>query len=149
MPMIKEYEILLVEDDPDDAELSLHALRSVLEPLSKKTLHLKDGVEALDFVLAQNQYEGQKVWSDLKLIIIDMKLPKIDGIEVLKALREDERTRNIPIVIMTSSKEKRDIKAAYENGANSYIVKPLSFDSYTKTVVSLVDYWVNLNESLR
>ena len=143
---MKEVEILLVEDDPDDAELTLHAFNSNLEMLTRKIFHVKDGVEALDFVFAQNAFSDQKVQSDLKLIILDLKLPKLNGLEVLRALREDKRTKMIPAVMLTSSKEKRDIIEAYELGINSYIVKPLSFDTYVKTVASIGDYWMLMNQ---
>jgi two-component system response regulator len=145
---MKEVEILLVEDDPDDAELTLHAFNSNLEMLTRKIFHVKDGVEALDFIFAQNAFANQKVQSDLKLIILDLKLPKLNGLEVLRALREDKRTKMIPAVMLTSSKEKRDILEAYELGINSYIVKPLSFDTYVKTVASIGDYWMLMNQAL-
>lgn len=145
---MKEVEILLVEDDPDDAELTLHAFNSNLEMLTRKIFHVKDGVEALDFVFAQNDFSDQKVQTELKLIILDLKLPKLNGLEVLRALREDSRTKMIPAVMLTSSKEKRDIIEAYELGINSYIVKPLSFDTYVKTVASIGDYWMLMNQPL-
>jgi two-component system response regulator len=145
---MKEVEILLVEDDPDDAELTLHAFNSNLEMLTRKIFHVKDGVEALDFIFAQNAFEGQKIRVDLKLIILDLKLPKLNGLEVLRAIREDKRTKMIPAVMLTSSKEKRDILEAYELGVNSYIVKPLSFDTYVKTVASIGDYWMLMNQPL-
>lgn len=147
-PRMKDVEILLVEDDPDDAELTLHAFNSSLEMLTRKLLHVKDGVEALDFIYAQNAYNGQKVHSDLKLIILDLKLPKLNGLEVLKVIREDPRTKMIPVIMLTSSKEKKDILEAYELGINSYIVKPLSFDNYVKTVASIGNYWMLMNQSL-
>ena len=145
---MKDVEILLVEDDPDDAELTLHAFNSSLEMLTRKLVHVKDGAEALDFIFAQNGYAGQKVHTELKLIILDSKLPKLNGSEVLRAIREDKRTKMIPVIMLTSSKEKRDILEAYELGANSYIVKPLSFDSYVKTVASIGNYWMLMNQSL-
>ncbi len=145
---MKDYEILLVEDDPDDAELTLHAFNSSLEMLTRKLLHVKDGVEALDFIFAQNGYSGKKVQTDLKLIILDLKLPKLNGLEVLKAIREDKRTKTIPAIMLTSSKEKRDIQEAYELGINSYIVKPLSFEHYVKTVATIGNYWMTMNQSL-
>ncbi len=145
---MKDVEILLVEDDPDDAELTLHAFNSSLEMLTRRLVHVKDGAEALDFIFAQNGYAGQKVHTELKLIILDSKLPKLNGSEVLRAIREDKRTKMIPVIMLTSSKEKRDILEAYELGANSYIVKPLSFDSYVKTVASIGNYWMLMNQSL-
>jgi two-component system response regulator len=145
---MKEVEILLVEDDPDDAELTIHAFNSNLEMLTRKLFHVKDGVEAIEFIFGQNKFAEQGVQSNLKLIILDLKLPKLNGLEVLRAVREDPRTKMIPAVMLTSSKEKRDVIEAYELGINSYIVKPLSFDIYVKTVASIGDYWMLMNQPL-
>jgi two-component system response regulator len=137
-------DVLLVEDNPDDRELTIHALNEGNKDLHLK--HLKDGVEALDFIFARKAYQNNKIQSDLKLILLDLKLPKLDGLEVLRKIREDERTRNLPVVILTSSREKRDIAEAYKLSVNSYVVKPVGFDNYVKTLSSLAFYWSMVNE---
>ncbi len=145
---MKEVEILLVEDDPDDAELTLHAFNSSVDMLTRNLFHVKDGVEALDFIFGQNAFDGERVKTDLKLIILDLKLPKLNGLEVLKAIREDERTKKLPVIMFTSSKEKRDILEAYDLGVNSYIVKPLAFEIYVSTVASMGNYWMTMNQTI-
>src|SRR6478609_3521647 len=137
-------EVLLVEDNPDDTELTIHALTQGNGTLH--LLHLKDGVEALNFIFARKPYDDRKVQNDLKLVLLDLKLPKLDGLEVLRKIREDERTKKLPVVILTSSREKRDIAEAYKLGVNSYVVKPVGFDNYVKTLSSLAFYWSLVNE---
>ena len=137
-------DVLLVEDNPDDRELTIHALNEGNKDLHLK--HLKDGVEALDFIFARKVYHNKKIQNDLKLVLLDLKLPKLDGLEVLRKIREDERTRNLPVVILTSSREKRDIAEAYKLSVNSYVVKPVGFDDYVKTLSSLAFYWSVVNE---
>ena len=137
-------EVLLVEDNPDDTELTIHALTQGNGAL--RLLQLKDGVEALNFIFARKAYEDEKIQNDLKLVLLDLKLPKLDGLEVLRKIREDERTRQLPVVILTSSREKRDIAEAYKLGVNSYVVKPVGFDNYVKTLSSLAFYWSLVNE---
>ncbi len=137
-------DVLLVEDNPDDTELTIHALSEGNKSLH--LLHLKDGVEALDFIFAKRSLEKQKIQNDLKLVLLDLKLPKLDGLEVLRKIREDERTRTLPVVILTSSRERRDIAEAYKLGVNSYVVKPVGYDNYVKTISSLAFYWSLVNE---
>ncbi|MDB5013580.1 MAG: two-component system response regulator [Daejeonella sp.] len=137
-------DVLLVEDNPDDSELSIHALNEGNKNIH--LLHLKDGVEALNFIFAKKSYEHQKIQNDLKLVLLDLKLPRLDGLEVLRKIREDERTKTLPVVILTSSREKRDITEAYKLGVNSYVVKPVGFDNYVKTISTLAFYWSILNE---
>jgi CheY-like chemotaxis protein len=137
-------DVLLVEDNPDDTELTIHALTEGNRSLH--LLHLKDGVEALDFIFAKRSLEKQKIQNDLKLVLLDLKLPKLDGLEVLRKIREDERTRTLPVVILTSSRERRDIAEAYKLGVNSYVVKPVGYDNYVKTISSLAFYWSLVNE---
>ncbi len=137
-------DVLLVEDNPDDTELTIHALTEGNRALH--LLHLKDGVEALDFIFAKRSLEKQKIQNDLKLVLLDLKLPKLDGLEVLRKIREDERTRTLPVVILTSSRERRDIAEAYKLGVNSYVVKPVGFDNYVKTISALAFYWSLVNE---
>lgn len=137
-------DVLLVEDNPDDSELTIHALNEGNKNIHLR--HLKDGVEALDFIFAKKIFAGQKVQNDLKLVLLDLKLPRMDGLEVLRKIREDERTKTLPVVILTSSREKRDLIEAYSLGVNSYVVKPVGFDNYVKTISALAYYWSMVNE---
>jgi CheY-like chemotaxis protein len=134
----KQVEILLVEDNEDDVELTLHALRR--EHLANSIAVARDGEEALDFLFADAN------GSLPKLVLLDLKLPKVDGLEVLKRLKEDARTRTIPVVILTSSKEERDLVNGYNLGANSYIQKPVDFDQFRETVKSVGMYWLVINQ---
>lgn len=131
-------EVLLVEDSPDDAELAIRALRK--HNLANHLHHAEDGLAALDFLLDEKRTGSPRV------ILLDLKLPKIDGIEVLRRLRAHERTRHIPVVVLTSSKEDRDLQRAYELGVNSYIVKPVDFAKFADVVGQLGMYWVLMNE---
>ncbi|WP_333819914.1 response regulator [Ohtaekwangia sp.] len=137
-------EILLVEDNPDDAELTIYALKQSDKHIN--FLHLNDGVDALDFVFAKKNYENKRIQNDLKLVLLDLKLPKIDGLEILQRIRNDERTRSLPVVILTSSREKKDICTAYNLGVNSYVVKPVEFEFYVQVVKTLTTYWNSINE---
>ena len=137
-------DVLLVEDNPDDTELTVHALNEGNKALH--LLHLKDGVEALNFIFQKRVNGNQPVQTNLRLVLLDLKLPRLDGLEVLRKIREDERTRTLPVVILTSSREKRDITEAYKLGVNSYVVKPVGFDNYVKTISSLAFYWSLVNE---
>jgi len=138
-----EVEILLVEDNPHDAELIIRALKK--SNLANKVYHVKDGDEALDFLFAQGDYSNRKAENMPKVILLDLKMPKINGIEVLRVLKVDERTKKIPVIILTSSKEDPDIQQCYRLGVNSYVVKPVHFDSFLKTVADLGLYWVLIN----
>jgi two-component system, response regulator len=144
MEQADRVEVLLVEDNPDDAELTMHALR--LGDSKINLLHLNDGAEALNFVFAKKSFENKRIQNDLKLVLLDLKLPKIDGLEILKRIREDERTRTLPVVILTSSREKKDIVTAYNLGVNSYVVKPVEFEFYVHVVKTLTLYWNTINE---
>lgn len=140
-------DVLLVEDNPDDTELTVHALNEGNKTL--RLLHLKDGVEALNFIFGKQENNGKdngKLQTGLRLVLLDLKLPKLDGLEVLRKIREDERTRTMPVVILTSSREKRDIAEAYKLAVNSYVVKPVGFDNYVKTISSIAFYWSQINE---
>ncbi len=141
---IHNVEILLVEDNPDDAGLTIRALKK--HNLSNHLVHLSDGAQALDFIFCKGSYANRKIDDKPKLILLDLKMPKVDGLQVLKAIREDERTKCIPVVIMTSSNEEKDIIDSYKLGTNSYIVKPLDFDNFSKAVVELGFYWLLLNK---
>lgn len=137
-------EILLVEDSMEDAELVIRELRK--NQVSSNLLHVKDGEEALDFIFATGKFEGLRNIQYLpKLILLDIQMPKVNGIEVLEKLKADERTRTIPVVILTSSNQSPDIKKCYKLGVNSYIVKPVDFENYSKTIRELGLYWLLLN----
>jgi two-component system response regulator len=137
-------EILLVEDNPNDAELSLYALKK--HHVANRIHLAKDGADALDFLFATGKYEGRSVEDTPKVILLDLKLPKIDGLAVLRRIKEDPRTRQIPVVVLTSSHEERDIISSYNLGVNSYIVKPIDFEQFSESVRQLGLYWVLLNE---
>jgi len=138
-------EILLVEDDPDDVELTLRALRP--QRLASKVHVLHDGAEALDYFFADEDYPERPRVNDPKVILLDLKLPKVNGLEVLARLKRDPRTSLIPVVILSSSREERDVKAGYHLGVNSYIVKPVDFAQFTEAIRSLGLYWVLLNQT--
>jgi two-component system response regulator len=140
---MKEIELLLVEDNIDDANLAIRALKK--NNLANQLFHVKDGAEAIDFIFGQGKYTG-RLYKKPEVILLDLKMPKLNGIEVLKILKADELTKNIPVVILTSSKEDPDIKACYELGANSYIVKPVEFDTFSKTICQLGIYWLMINQ---
>ncbi|MFC1898118.1 response regulator [Candidatus Cloacimonadota bacterium] len=140
----KEVEILLVEDNLNDAKLTMRALRK--NNLANNVHHVVDGEEALDFIFARNKYDGRDVEKKPKVILLDLKLPKVDGLEVLKILKENERTKTIPIVVLTSSNQESDKVRSYDLGANSYIVKPVDFEQFIKAVANLGLYWLLLNE---
>ena len=139
----KIVEILLIEDNPYEAELAIRSLRKY--NFSNHLHHIDDGADALDFIFERGQYVSMSGRVKPKLILLDIKLPRVDGIEILRQLKADEKTKTIPVVILTSSKENQDVKACYELGANSYIVKPVGFDSFAKAVAELGMYWMLLN----
>lgn len=137
-------DILLVEDNPNDAELTLRALK---KNHIANTVHLvTDGAEALDFFFGTGKYSDRDCGINPKLVILDLKLPKVDGLEILRVVKADERTKHIPIVVLTSSKEESDIVASYKLGANSFIVKPVDFTKFIDSVRELGMYWLLLNE---
>ncbi len=137
-------EILLVEDNAADVELALHALRK--NNLANRIHVARDGEEALDFLFCRGRYTNRSFNHAPKLVLLDLKLPKLDGLEVLRQLKRDPRTRPIPVVIMTASKEERDIVNGYQLGVNSYIQKPVDFDQFRETVRQLGFYWLVVNE---
>ena len=140
-----KLDILLVEDHPDDLELALHALRR--EKLANNIYVARDGEEGLDFLFCRGAFEHRSFDHPPKLVLLDLKLPKVDGMEVLRQVKSDPRTRTIPVVIMTSSKEERDLVAGYNLGANSYIQKPVDFDQFRETVKSVGLYWLVTNQA--
>ncbi|MCZ8284826.1 MAG: response regulator [Bacteroidia bacterium] len=143
--MKHEIEILLVEDNPNDAELTLRALKK--RHLANRIVHLKNGEEALNFIHGKHEFEGRDVSNQPKLVLLDLKMPKVDGIEVLRNLKSDAATKTIPVVVLTSSKEDPDIKICYELGVNSYIVKPVGFEAFVKAISELGFYWMLLNQN--
>jgi CheY-like chemotaxis protein len=135
----------LVEDNPNDVELTLRALSK--HNLASKVQIVNDGVEALEYIFATGAYAGRNIKDKLKVIFLDLKLPKVDGLEVLRKIKSDERTKVIPIVVLTSSTEERDIVESYELGVNSYIVKPVDFDKFINAASEIGLYWMLLNKS--
>ena len=142
--MPREVEILLVEDNPSDLELAMHALKKY--NLANNIEIKRDGAEALDFIFCQGKYTERDIEEIPKIILLDLKLPKIDGLEVLNKIKSNPRTRNIPVVVMTSSNQERDIVESYELGVNSYIVKPVDFEQFADAVRNIGFYWLLLNE---
>ena len=139
-----EVEILLVEDNPHDAELALRALKK--NNLANSVVVVTDGEEALDFIFARGAFSQRKVGNGPKVILLDLKLPKVDGLQVLRAIKGDSRTQSIPVVVLTSSTEEKDIVDSYRLGVNSYIVKPVDFEKFTGAVCGLGMYWLLLNQ---
>ena len=137
-------EILLVEDNPTDLELAIHALKQ--NHLANHVEVVRDGAEALEFLFCTGRYAGRQIENGPRVILLDLKLPKVDGIEVLRRLKADPRTRPIPVVVLTSSREERDLVQSYELGVNSYIVKPVDFQQFTEAVRQLGMYWLLLNQ---
>jgi CheY-like chemotaxis protein len=137
-------EILLVEDTPSDLELALRALRKA--KLSNRIEVARDGAEAIEFIFCEGAHAGRRIENGPKVILLDLKLPKIDGLEVLRRIKGDPRTRTIPVVVLTSSKEQKDVVESYKLGVNSYIVKPVNFERFATAVQELGMYWLLLNQ---
>ena len=144
MEKFENVDVLLVEDNPADAELALRALRK--GKLANNIIWVKDGAEALEFIFRSGAYAGRPDQNP-KLILLDIKLPKVDGMAVLKRLKEDENTRVIPVVVVTSSAEGRDLVKSYKLGANSYIVKPVEFEQFSETMTKAGYYWMLMNKT--
>jgi CheY-like chemotaxis protein len=142
-----EVEILLVEDNPTDAELTIEALRE--GNLANHLVWLKDGAQALDFIFGRGSYADRAEDTPPKVIMLDLRLPKVDGMEVLKAIKADEKTRGIPVVVLTSSKEERDVTESYGLGVNSFVSKPVEFEAFARVVAQLGLYWLLLNRPPR
>ena len=139
-----DIDILLVEDSPDDAELTLHSLRR--NNLANRIHWARDGEEGLEFLFCRGPFSGRSFQRPPKVVLLDLKLPKVDGLEVLRQLKEDPRTRSIPVVVLTSSREEADVVRGYRNGANSYVQKPVDFERFREAVRQLGLYWLVTNE---
>lgn len=137
-------EILLVEDNPNDVELTLRALKK--NNLANRVVVVKDGAEALDFIFATGDYSERDILNAPKVVFLDLKLPKVDGLEVLRRMKSDERTSKIPVVVLTSSQEDRDIVESYKLGVNSYVTKPVDFDQFISSVQEIGLYWLIVNK---
>ncbi|HWB23903.1 MAG TPA: response regulator [Chitinophagaceae bacterium] len=142
-----EVEILLVEDNMNDAELTIRELKKV--NLANKLIHLRDGAEALDFLFARGEFAGRSPVIVPKVILLDIKMPRVDGIEVLRQIKNSETTKHIPVVMMTSSKEQPDVMDCYRLGVNSYVVKPVEFENFARAVSELGMFWLLLNETVK
>lgn len=141
----EEVDVLLVEDNANDAEFALRALRKAT--VTPRVLHVDDGARALDYLFCQGEFAQRSAHARPSVVLLDLKLPKIDGLEVLRRIKEDPRTRDIPVVVLTSSKEPRDIEACYQNRANSYVVKPVNFEAFTRAMGDLARYWMEINQA--
>jgi two-component system, response regulator len=139
-------EVLLVEDNPQDAELTIRALKR--HNLANRLFHVEDGAEALDFLFGRGKYEGRVAGSP-KVVLLDLKLPKVNGLEVLRAMKGDAHLQTIPVVMVTSSAEHPDVKAAYDLGANGYVIKPVQFDSFMEAMSKVGIYWLMVNHPLK
>ncbi len=140
----EDIEILIIEDNMADAEMTIRALKR--SKLANSLLHVQDGEEGLDYIFCRGKYAGRHIENAPRVILLDLKMPKVNGIEVLQQVKGDERTKSIPVVMLTSSKEDPDIKTCYKLGVNSYVVKPVVFDSFAKAISELGLYWMIVNQ---
>jgi CheY-like chemotaxis protein len=146
MPELKRVQVLLVEDNETDAELCIRALRK--KNLANDLVWLKDGAEALDFIYAHGAYSDRDNADKPNLILLDLRMPKVDGVEVLKELKSDERTKTIPVIILTSSTENPDMEKCYRLGANSFVSKPVEFEAFADAAAKIGMYWLLINQTL-
>jgi two-component system response regulator len=142
--MNHEIEVLIVEDNPSDAEMTIRALKK--NNFANRLFHVSDGAEALDFIFGEGEYEGEQAGHTLKLILLDLKMPRVNGVEVLQKIKADPRTQKIPVVMLTSSREDPDIQKCYMLGANGYVVKPVEFSEFHKTITNIGLFWLLVNE---
>lgn len=142
-----DVEILLVEDNKDDAGLTIRTLKK--NNLGNNLVHLSNGAEALDFLFGEGKFTGRNISDRPKLVLLDLKMPKVNGLEVLKRIKSDDRTKMIPVVVMTSSREDKDIIESYKLGVNSYVVKPINFEGFAKAVAEVGMYWIVNNQPPR
>ncbi len=142
---MQENTLLLVEDNPDDETLALRAFKNIED--IKEVIVVRDGAEALDYLFGTGEFAGRDTRQQPRLILLDMKLPKLNGLDVLRRVRQDERTRYHPVVLMTSSRQESDIMAGYSLGANSYIQKPVNFDEFVDAMRDLARYWMKINRT--
>jgi two-component system response regulator len=145
MNHLDPVDILLVEDNPQDAELTMRALKK--RNLANRLFVVEDGAEALDFIFCRGRYAERDIAHSPKVVLLDVKLPKLNGLEVLREIKAGQRTRSIPVVMVTSSREDPDIRTAYELGANSYVVKPVEFDAFMEVMSHLGFYWLLVNQT--
>ncbi|MGN6490967.1 MAG: response regulator [Agriterribacter sp.] len=145
--MSESYDLILAEDNPSDAELIMRVLRKT--GVAENILHVDDGAQLLDYVFATGMYEGRNAAECPKLIIMDLKMPRVDGLEALKQIRAQQQTKSIPVVLLTSSQEPDDVQTAYALGVNSYVVKPMDFDNFMKIISSIGMYWLGTNYCCR
>ena len=138
-----EIDILLIEDNSEDADLTIRALKK--NSVTSRVLHLKDGAEALEYIFCTGQFSERNIEMKPKIVLLDLNMPKINGIDVLKKIKSDERTKIIPVVVLTSSKESPDVATCYQLGANSYIVKPVGFENFMQTITELGLFWLMRN----
>lgn len=143
---MKTKEILYIEDNPSDIELTLRALNK--HNVANSIQVIKDGEEALEYIYATDRYAERDIKENPKVILLDLKLPKVDGLEILKRLKAEEQTKSIPVVVLTSSREEKDIIKSYNYGVNSYVVKPIDFANFSEAISTLGLYWLLVNESL-
>jgi two-component system, response regulator len=141
---ISPVDILLVEDNPEDVELTLHAFQR--NNLANAVSVVRDGEEALDFIFCRGKHQNRRFEAPPKVVLLDLKLPKVDGLDVLRAMKNDQRTKAVPVVVMTSSKEQRDMVEGYRLGVNSYIQKPVNFDEFCNLIKELGSYWLVINQ---
>jgi two-component system response regulator len=140
-------EVLLVEDNPRDAELTIRALKR--HNLANQLFHVEDGADALDFLFGRGKYEGRRGASSPKVVLLDLKLPKVNGLEILRIMKNDPHLHTIPVVVVTSSAEDPDMQTAYQLGANSYVVKPVQFDAFMEAMSKLGVYWLMVNHPMK
>ncbi|CAN7403544.1 response regulator [Acidovorax sp. LjRoot129] len=144
MELFEEVDILLVEDSPNDAELAIRALKK--RGFANKMLWVKDGEQAINYLFRRGEY-SQHDEASPKLVLLDLKMPRVDGMEVLRVMKEDQRTRRIPVVMLTSSQEERDVAQSYDLGVNSYVVKPMDFGEMADVVCQAGSYWLGVNRT--